>query len=181
MPRIHLIRHGATDAAGGIDPGLSPLGRAQAEARAAVLRPLAPLPVLASPRRRARETAIPIARSLSAGAVEVEPAFGEVPMPSDDPALRQAWLETFMAARWLDLDAPLRAWRGRLLERLAAIGADTVVVSHFVAINAVLGAAIGDDRVRIFSPDHCSCTIFETGGGLRLLERGAEGRTRILL
>ena len=36
--------------------------------------------------------------------------------------------------------------------------ADTVVVSHFIAINAVIGSATGDDRLVVCSLDNCSVT-----------------------
>ena len=45
--------------------------------------------------------------------------------------------------------------------RLLALDADTVVFSHFVAINAAIGAATGDDRVVIRSLDNCSVTVID--------------------
>ena len=39
--------------------------------------------------------------------------------------------------------------------------ADTVVFTHFVAINTVVGAATGTDRVISFSPAHASVTEVE--------------------
>jgi broad specificity phosphatase PhoE len=56
----------------------------------------------------------------------------------------------------------------------------TVIVSHFVAINAVIGAALGDDRVLIRSLDNCSRTIVDTTpDGIVLIEGGAEADTLI--
>jgi broad specificity phosphatase PhoE len=56
-----------------------------------------------------------------------------------------------------------------------------VVFSHFVAINVAVGEATGDDRVTVFSPDHCSVTVLDVvDGTLRLVERGAEAATRVL-
>jgi broad specificity phosphatase PhoE len=57
---------------------------------------------------------------------------------------------------------------------------DCVVFSHFIAINAAVGHATGDDRVVSFRPDNCSITIMETGiNTLTLLERGVEAITEV--
>jgi broad specificity phosphatase PhoE len=57
---------------------------------------------------------------------------------------------------------------------------DTVVFSHFVAINAVIGVALDDDRLVIRSLDNCSVTIIDiTEGRLALVEGGDEADTLI--
>jgi hypothetical protein len=54
------------------------------------------------------------------------------------------------------------------------------VFSHFIAINAVIGACVGDDRVVIRRLDNTSVTVVETGGGMmRLIEAGHEADTLI--
>ncbi len=61
-----------------------------------------------------------------------------------------------------------------------AIDTDTVVVSHFVAINAVIGACLGDDRLVIRSLDNTSVTVVETTpDGLVLVAAGHEADTLI--
>jgi broad specificity phosphatase PhoE len=60
------------------------------------------------------------------------------------------------------------------------VAVDTVVVSHFIAINAVIGACTADDRLVIRSLDNTSVTIVETTpDGLVLLEAGHEADTLI--
>ena len=52
--------------------------------------------------------------------------------------------------------------------------------SHFIAINAAIGAATGDDRLLVRSLDNCSVTIFDVvGGALQLVESGHEADTLI--
>ena len=52
--------------------------------------------------------------------------------------------------------------------------------SHFVAINAAIGAAIGDDRLVIRSLDNCSVTVIDVvDGRLHLVEGGHEADTLI--
>jgi broad specificity phosphatase PhoE len=57
---------------------------------------------------------------------------------------------------------------------------ETVVVSHFVAINAVIGACTGSDRVVVRSLDNASVTTVEIlDDGLVLVEGGHEADTLI--
>jgi broad specificity phosphatase PhoE len=182
MVRLHLIRHGEAAAPWHVDPdpGLSEAGRAQAAVLVDRLARLGPLPLVASPLRRTRETAAPLERAW-AGAARVEPAVAEVPSPHPDLAGRGLWLKDFLAARWSEQAAPLRRWRSGLVAALAAIAEESVVVTHYVVINAAVGAAIGDDRVQLFRPDYCSHTIVEAvDGRLSLVARGDERGSRVL-
>ena len=53
-----------------------------------------------------------------------------------------------MGGTWATSGARYVSWRVTASSAVCcAIDADTVVVSHFVAINAAIGAALGDDRV----------------------------------
>src|SRR5207237_9463094 len=80
-----------------------------------------------------------------------------------------------MPGRWAELDPSLRRWRDDVSDALRAVSDDTVVVTHFVAINAAVGAALNDPRVTCFRPDYCSRTVLDVGdGNLFLVERGAE-------
>jgi broad specificity phosphatase PhoE len=63
---------------------------------------------------------------------------------------------------------------------LTGLSEDTAVFSHFVAINAALGAAIGDDRVVCFRPAHASITVLETKGrAISLVELGETAETTV--
>lgn len=180
--RLYLVRHGKAAAAfaESQDAALDPTGLAQAAAVAARLAPLGPLPVVSSPMRRTRETAAPLER-LWRRVARVEPAVSEIPSPGLPMAQRGEWLRGIMASRWPLLSPELQSWRRALLSTLASIAESTVIVTHYVAINAAVGAAVGDDRVLIFGPDNCSVTVLDVeAGGLRLVERGAEAETQVL-
>lgn len=182
MPaRLYLARHGKAAAGWDADPdpGLDETGRAQAEAMAARLADLGPLSIICSPLRRTRETAAPLEAVWRTQAV-IEPDVAEVPSPSDDLAARGAWLRGIMAGTWTQAGDGLAPWRRGVVDRLTAIAEDTVVVSHFIAINVAVGAATEDDRVVGFRPDNCSVTVLESDGSvLRLIERGAEAVTEV--
>lgn len=174
--RLHLVRHGRAAAGFGEshDPGLDEVGRTQAEAVARELAPLGPLPILTSPLKRTRETAAPLAKLWNVQPV-VEEAVAEIPSPTDNLQGRVAWLRDFMAGSWRNASMPLATWREEVIAALLAIRADTVIFTHYIAINVAAGAALGDDRVVVFSPDNCSVTVLQNEGGvLRLIEKGRE-------
>jgi broad specificity phosphatase PhoE len=177
MARIYMVRHGRAEAGFGesMDPALDALGREQAQAVAETLASRGPLPILSSPLRRTRETAAPLA-ALWHSDVGIEDAVAEVPSPMGMTLeARVAWLRDMMGGAWHDVPHDLAAWRARCVATVAAIAQDTVVFSHYVAINVIAGAATSDDRVVVFSPDNCSVTVFETDGThLKLIEKGAE-------
>lgn len=184
MARLHLVRHG--QAAAGWDddrdPGLSELGRSQAEDVADLLAPLGPLPILVSPLRRTRETAAPLEARWGTAAT-VDPTVGEIVAPADHAGLddRGAWLRQAMAGEWSALGEEHQSWRRSIVDRLLAIEDDTVVVSHFVAINVAVGAATGDERVVCLSPGHCSVTTLRNDGGVLVVDAiGDEARTTVL-
>ncbi|MGA0838349.1 MAG: histidine phosphatase family protein [Pseudomonadales bacterium] len=179
MAKIYLVRHGKAAAGfdGHPDPGLDALGRQQAAATAAVLAPLGPLSLKSSPLARARETALPLAQRWGAEII-IEPRVAEIPSPTTDLAARAAWLRQAMQGRWRDLGPALLEWRDSLVASLVELPADTVIVSHYVAINAAVGVASNDDRMVIFAPDNASVTVLDNSGGrLGVLTLGASADT----
>ncbi|CAB1062133.1 hypothetical protein D1BOALGB6SA_6909 [Olavius sp. associated proteobacterium Delta 1] len=181
MTILYLVRHGRATSSWGleIDPGLDDLGRSQAQAAAQKLAPLGPHPIISSPRARARETAMPLAKIW-----DIEPAIeervGEIRFPSETPADRVRWLKEVMVDQWPNLDRDLQQWRQEVIEALLSIVTDTVVFTHYIAINAAVGHATDDNRVVSFSPDNASITVLGTDGNkLGIVERGVEADTRV--
>ncbi len=90
------------------------------------------------------------------------------------------WLRVAMRGTWSDLEPRYVSYRDNMLNVLRCVAVDSVVFSHFVAINAAIGASIGDDRLVVRSLDNCSVTVIEvTGGALQLVESGHEADTLI--
>ena len=180
--RLTLVRHGRASAGWDTDPdpGLDELGRAQADSLAADLGAAGPQPILVSPLRRCRETAEPLAR-LWAIEPDVEPTVAEIPSPPGVPmGQRAAWLRAVLERTWDDLGPRYTEFRDGVIARMLACATDTVVVSHFVAINAIIGAATGEDRVVIRSLDNASRTVVDVNdGALVLVQGGAEADTLI--
>jgi broad specificity phosphatase PhoE len=158
VSRLYLVRHaqaaGSWD--GDLDPGLDDLGRAQAEGL--IERLPGRLPMVVSPMRRARETALPLERR-SGTSARVDARVGEIATPDGiGLAERGTWLRDLMDRRWPDLGPELRAWRQGVLDALAELSADTIVVTHYIAINVAVGASRGDDRVVNTRPANTSVT-----------------------
>jgi len=107
---------------------------------------------------------------------------GEINSPTDDLAERSAWLAEILRGnpRWHDLDEERQRWRDGVVKALLALDTDTLIVTHYIAINAAVGAANGDDRVVNFRPDNCSCTALESDGcALALVELGRQRETAV--
>nr|WP_298727166.1 histidine phosphatase family protein [uncultured Steroidobacter sp.] len=190
MPRLYLVRHAKPAASWGEDPdpGLDPTGLKQAQATAEELaRSLSRLPLYSSPMRRCRETAQPLAQIWFC---DVEPmaAVAEIPSPPIPFSARHDWLITALRGTWQQLhdNAPAGSidylqWRRDLVESLLAIKHDCVIYSHFIAINAAVGAAQKTDDVQCFRPDHASVTVMSNDRKrLRVIELGRQADTLVL-
>ena len=175
MALIQLVRHGKAAAGFGShrDPGLDDLGRSQSAAVAKLLdqqhrtgpNGSANLPVLrSSPLARAQETASPL-QSLWQAEVTIEERVAEIPSPTEDLAARAQWLQEAMAGNWSDLEPNSQQWRQNIVDYLLSCSEDCIIFSHYVAINAAVSYAQGDDRMRVFAPDNCSVTSFDNSTG----------------
>ena len=180
MARLVLVRHGR--ATGGWDdhpdPGLDELGQRQAVAVADRLATGSPVAIVSSPLRRCRETAASLATIWSAQ-ITIEARVAELPSPVGVPLNdRVGWLRNACQGTWSELGPRYQSYRDELAAFLLSLADDTIVFSHFIAINAAIGAATGDDRVVIHSLDNTSFTVLEHNGStLRLVEAGAEAET----
>ena len=182
MARLYLVRHGEAAAGFGEadDPGLSDLGKSQAEATGKALFDLGLKDCISSPLLRCQETATPFIK-LTGRPFRIEPAVAEIPTPKEHEQDRQTWLRGVMMGNW-SAQTGLAPWRDKLISTLAAVKNDLVVFSHFVAINIAVGAATGKDEVRVFAPANGSVTILEsTGGMLKFISFGVENSgTKVL-
>lgn len=136
-----------------LNPGLADVGRAQARAAAGALRAKGGARLVVSPLRRTKETAQPIAAALGLQP-EIRDEVAEVFAPDMPAESRKAMIGPFMAGKWPDQPAELQAWRARVVAALLEMGlaaeaanGNLIVVSHYIAIGAAIGQAIGDDRV----------------------------------
>lgn len=190
MPRLYLVRHAKPAASWGEDPdpGLDAAGFAQARATAETLAgSLSRLPLYTSPLRRCRETAEPLVQIWFCDAALMA-SVAEIPSPPLDLAARHDWLIASMRGTWRELHANAPAgsidylrWRRALVESLTALDRDCVICTHFIAINAAVGAAQQRDEVVCCRPDYASVTVMSNDAGqLRIVELGRQADTLVL-
>jgi broad specificity phosphatase PhoE len=175
---IYLIRHGEPAGSFGAhpNPGLTALGAKQAEAAADAVARLGAKHAIVSPLQRCRETAAPFEKQRETHA-RIEPAVGEIITPPGTED-RVAWLRGIMGGNWTGVGPEYDAWRANALAAVEKLPEETAVFSHYVAINAIVGKLLGDDRVVIFKPGHCSITkLVRVDGKLAVKELGAEAAT----
>jgi broad specificity phosphatase PhoE len=163
------------------DPGLSAAGAGEATALAASIGGECPMRLVTSPLRRARETAVPLAAGFRLDP-EIDAAYAELPWrDGQSPADRQDELRRALKASWPDLDRDRRRWRDALIAHALAERVDTVIVTHFIAINALIGAATNDQRVVVFRPRTTSVTeLVLEQGRLTVTRIGAEDKEALL-
>jgi len=172
---LYLVRHGrAVAGVEELDPGLDPVGKSQAERVASALRDVRAARLVCSPLKRARETAAPIARSTSLEP-EICEAVSEVFDPRMASADRRAMLGPFLSGLWSRQPPHLREFREGVIRTLLGLGEqNAIVVSHFVAISAAIGASTDDDRISPCALANASITTLEVREGRLLLRRPGE-------
>jgi broad specificity phosphatase PhoE len=193
MPLIYLLRHAEPEKDGGGDFGLTARGHEQARlmAQQFVQRQSAPLPLLTSPLRRCRETMAPLAK-LWQTETKIEPRVIEFPSPQADGVVRGDWLRFALRATWQEaaVDGELRQpgyaaqladWRTGIFAALRDCTQDTVICTHFVVINSLVGTSRGSaDAISQVLPDHASVSVIEyANGAITVREKGHEIATPV--
>jgi broad specificity phosphatase PhoE len=94
---------------------------------------------------------------------------------------RVDWLRVAMQGTWADLGGEYVEFRDLVVKFVQSLETNTVVFSHFIAINAVIGSLTSDDRLVIRSFDNCSITLLDrdSAGSLRIAQTGHEADTLI--
>jgi broad specificity phosphatase PhoE len=191
VPRLYLIRHAKPAAtwSEAADPGLDATGQAQAVLTAAelVMRISGTLPIYTSPLQRCRQTAAAL-EPLWRRPAQLMTEVAEIPAPPLPLEQRHLWLQQAMAGTWTQLQQRSQpdwpdylGWRRTLLARVTALDEDSVIFSHYIAINAIVAASRDEDAVVCFKPDHASLSIVEVQGGkLQLVELGQQAQTLVL-
>lgn len=181
--RIFLVRHGEAAASWGEsrDPGLSELGQRQAVEASLALQTLldgAQPQLVSSPLQRAQETAAPLAKAMGLP-VSVNGAFAEIPSPVP-LSERQDWLRAFMRSAWSQREEDLHQWRSNITDGILELPANSVVFSHFLVINTVVGYIQGEDNTLVCWPDNAAIVeLARTDSGMKVRDLGRQMKTLI--
>ena len=169
MIKIYLIRHGeAIDGWTSLDPGLSKLGKKQAEDLKLSLKKKLKnkTDIISSPLLRCQETAN-ISVSDSKKKIVVDDIFRELPSPIKDLNKRVDWLKRVLPLNWEELEKDKESklsnidyylWRKKIINKILSFKNETVIFTHFVVINNVIGKITNSKKVINFYPDNCSIT-----------------------
>ena len=108
--KIILIRHGeaASSWEKSADPGLSDLGKAQAEEcsnKLLKLKDINSFRLVSSPLSRAKETSKPLSKKINIP-VSINPLFAEIPSPGINLSERKEWLQKVFKMKLSDLETP---------------------------------------------------------------------------
>ena len=169
MIKIYLIRHGeAIDGWTSLDPGLSKLGKKQAEElRSGLKKKLKDnTDIISSPLLRCQETAN-ISVSDSKKKIIIDDIFRELPSPIKDLNKRVTWLKRVLPLNWEELEEDTESklsnidyylWRKKIINKIISFKNETAIFTHFVVINCVIGKITNSNKVINFYPDNCSIT-----------------------
>ncbi|MBU3917293.1 histidine phosphatase family protein [bacterium] len=181
MIKIFLVRHGKASSNWdeALDPGLDEQGKKQSMDVADSFAAKVPIRIVSSPLRRARETSLPLSDLWNVKSV-IDERISEIPTPHEFTNNRSQWLREVMQGNWPDQCKKLQDWRDRVVDAIQSYDQDTVVFSHFIAINAIVGEALKKKNVIQFLPDNGSITTITVHHRkISLVEKGEESVTLI--
>jgi len=173
-----LIRHARPSrddgSDGPADPGLSEVGRRQAEALADWLGAEPFDAIYSSPMRRARETAAPLADRLGLK-VTAEPDIAEY----DAGAASYIPIEELKAAgdpRWMELPDDIPTFQQRVVDAVERIvsahgSGNVAVVCHGGVVNVYLSWVLKAEQALFFLPHYSSTSrVLASGDGRRTID-----------
>jgi len=191
MNNIYLIRHGeAIDGWTSLDPKLSDKGRKQAKNLRHFIdkRNLENIEVISSPLLRCIETS-EIALSKYNKGIIIEQNFRELPSPVKDLNLRVDWLKKVLPLTWEELendkesqlsDIDYSEWKKNIINTVLSFKNETIIFTHFVVINHIVGSILGSNKVVNFYPNNCSITqIAIKNNNLEIIEFGESQITKV--
>lgn len=184
MTQIYLVRHGQAEAGWDqdINPPLSKLGQQQAQMAAKVLcesiANIKDFQCIASPIKRAHETAQYFANAAKKEII-IENRVAEIPSPMQDLQERMPWLMSVMKDEWPNLSPALNAWRNDCIAFICSLKQDSIIFSHYIAINVMIGHCQHNEQVISYHPDNCSIHHFENEPQLHIVSLGKQAETKI--
>ena len=192
--RLSIVRHGEPKWVGGLDPGLSDVGRAQARATGRFLAGARPVALYVSPFRRTAETAREVCAETGLRGL-VRPRLSEFFVPEAMKDFRGMAVSAMRAEfpflefpkgmsedgwwpRWPETDAEVDRRAARVVEEIfAEWGASNqavVIVAHGATCKGALRAALSDGEWPGEDVGHDYC-------GISLVEGAHPGTCRLLL
>ncbi len=195
MVKIYLVRHGeATEGWTSQDPPLSELGKSQAQSLVTFVSStfdessINNINFISSPLNRCKETASLALEKMYSGII-INDSFRELPSPTLDLEKRVNWLRRVLPLTWsellkdketIDSGVNFKEWKKNIMSNIYSLKKDTIIFTHFVVINAVIGEILKSNKIINFQPANCSITeISKINGKLKIVKLGKSLESKV--
>ena len=195
MIKIYLVRHGeASEGWTSQDPPLSEVGKSQAKSLMAFVDSIFDknstnnTNVMSSPLNRCKETAS-LALEKKYLEIVINDNFRELPSPTLNLEKRVDWLRRILPLTWPELlkdketmesGVNFIQWKENIMSNIYSLKKDTIIFTHFVVINAVIGEILKSDKIINFQPSNCSITeISKIKDELKIVKLGKSQESRV--
>ena len=195
MIKIYLVRHGeASEGWTSQDPPLSELGKSQAKSLVTFVdsvfdeNSINNINAISSPLNRCKETAS-LALEKQYLEIAINDNFRELPSPTIDLEKRVDWLRRILPLTWSELlkeketmesGVNFTQWRENIMSNIYSLKKDTIIFTHFVVINSVVGEILKSDKIINFQPSNCSITeISKINHKLKIVKLGKSLESKV--
>ena len=195
MIKIYFVRHGeASEGWTSQDPPLSELGKSQAKSLIAFVDSIFDenstnnTNAISSPLNRCKETAS-LALEKKYLEIEINDNFRELPSPTLDLEKRVDWLRRILPLTWSELlkdketmesGVNFTQWKESIMSNIYSLKKDTIIFTHFVVINAVVGEILKSDKIINFQPSNCSITeLSKINDKLKIVKLGKSLESKV--
>ena len=195
MIKIYLVRHGeASEGWTSQDPPLSELGKLQAKSLMTFVNSIFDenstnnINAISSPLNRCKETAS-LALEKQYLEIAINDNFRELPSPTIDLEKRVDWLRRILPLTWPELlkdketmesGVNFTQWKENIMSNIYSLKKDTIIFTHFVVINAVIGEILKSDKIVNFQPSNCSITeISKKNDKLKIVKLGKSLESKV--
>jgi broad specificity phosphatase PhoE len=112
----------------------------------------------------------------------IDPIFSEIPSDDIELADKRRWLTDTMKIDINSLPTIVCNWRDRILSKVLTLNKDTIIFTHFMVINSIIGKLVDNPTLLYFYPDYTSITkIIIEDGIVKEFYVGGEKKTPINL
>jgi len=195
MIKIYLVRHGeASEGWTSQDPPLSELGKSQAKSLVTFVdsifdeNSINNINAISSPLNRCKETAS-LALEKQYLEIAINDNFRELPSPTIDLEKRVDWLRRILPLTWSELlkdretiesEVNFTQWKENIMSNIYSLKKDTIIFTHFVVINSVVGEILKSDKIINFQPSNCSITeISKINHKLKIVKLGKSLESKV--
>ena len=195
MIKIYLVRHGeASEGWTSQDPPLSELGKLQAKSLVTFVdsifdeNSINNINAISSPLNRCKETAS-LALEKQYLEIAINDNFRELPSPTIDLEKRVDWLRRILPLTWSELlkdretiesEVNFTQWKENIMSNIYSLKKDTIIFTHFVVINSVVGEILKSDKIINFQPSNCSITeISKINHKLKIVKLGKSLESKV--